>query len=41
MTYKNEIINNPISTRKMIKLNNEIDFSELYDFTQYLLMIGG
>ena len=41
MTYKDEIINNPISTRKVIKLNNEIDFTELYDFTQYLLMIGG
>lgn len=41
MTYKEEIINNPISTRKIIKLNNEIDFTELYDFTQYLLMIGG
>lgn len=41
MTYKNEIMNNPISTRKVIKLNNEIDFTTLYDFTQYLLMIGG
>ena len=41
MTYKNEIMNNPITTRKVIKLNNEIDFNNLYDFKQYLLMIGG
>jgi len=41
MTYKTEIINNPITTRKIVKLNNEIDFTGLYDFTQYLLMIGG
>lgn len=41
MTYKNEILNNPITTRKVIKLNNEIDFSNLYDFKQYLIMIGG
>lgn len=41
MTYKEEIINNPISARKVIKLNNEIDFTKLYDFKQYLLMIGG
>lgn len=41
MTYKDTIINNPITTQKIVKLNNEIDFSSLYDFTQYLLMIGG
>ena len=41
MTYKNEIMNNPITTSKVIKLNNEIDFTGLYDFKQYLLMIGG
>lgn len=41
MTYKNEIMNNPITTSKVVKLNNEIDFTELYDFKQYLLMIGG
>lgn len=41
MTYKDTIINNPITTKKVVKLNNEIDFTTLYDFTQYLLMIGG
>lgn len=41
MTYKDTIINNPITTQKIVELNNEIDFSSLYDFTQYLLMIGG
>lgn len=41
MTYKDTIINNPITTQKIVKLNNEIDFTNLYDFTQYLLMIGG
>ena len=41
MTYKNEIMNNPITTSKVVKLNNEIDFTGLYDFKQYLLMIGG
>lgn len=41
MTYKDTIINNPITTKKIVKLNNEIDFTTLYDFTQYLLMIGG
>lgn len=41
MTYKDIIINNPITTQKIVKLNNEIDFTTLYDFTQYLLMIGG
>lgn len=41
MTYKDTIINNPITTQKIVKLNNEIDFTTLYDFTQYLLMIGG
>lgn len=41
MTYKDNIMNNPISTSKIVKLVNDIDFSSLYDFTQYLLMIGG
>lgn len=41
MTYKDEIMNNPITTSKVIKLENEIDFTGLYDFKQYLLMIGG
>lgn len=41
MTYKDIIMNNPISTSKIVKIPNEIDFSTLYDFTQYLMMIGG
>ena len=41
MTYKDIIMTNPISTSKIVKIPNEIDFSTLYDFTQYLMMIGG
>ena len=41
MTYKTEILNNPITTRKIVKIVNDVDFSELYDFKQYLIMIGG
>ena len=41
MTYKSDIMTNPISTHKIVKIVNDVDFSELYDFTQYLLMIGG
>ena len=41
MTYKTEILNNPITTRKIVQIPNEVDFSGLYDFKQYLLMIGG
>ena len=41
MTYKTEIMNNPITTSKIVKIPNDIDFSTLYDFSQYLLMIGG
>lgn len=41
MTYKNIIMNNPISTSKIVKISNDVDFSTLYDFSQYLLMIGG
>lgn len=41
MTYKDIIMTNPISTRKIVKIPNEIDFSTLYDFSQYLMMIGG
>ena len=41
MTYKTEIMTNPITTRKIVKIVNDVDFSELYDFKQYLLMIGG
>ena len=41
MTYKNKIMANPITTQKIVQISNEVDFSELYDFKQYLLMIGG
>lgn len=41
MTYKEVIMTNPISTSKIVKIVNDIDFSNLYDFKQYLLMIGG
>lgn len=41
MTYKDAIMTNPISTHKIVKIVNDVDFSSLYDFTQYLLMIGG
>lgn len=41
MTYKDVILTNPITTHKIVKIVNDVDFSSLYDFTQYLLMIGG
>ena len=41
MTYKDIIMNNPISTSKIVKIPNDVDFSSLYDFSQYLMMIGG
>ena len=41
MSYKDVIMNNPITTHKIVKIVNDVDFSGLYDFTQYLLMIGG
>ena len=41
MTYKDVIMNNPVTTHKIVKIVNDVDFSSLYDFTQYLLMIGG
>ena len=41
MTYKDVIKTNPITTHKIVKIVNDVDFSTLYDFTQYLLMIGG
>ena len=41
MTYKNEIMTKPITTQKIVQIPNDVDFSGLYDFTQYLLMIGG
>lgn len=41
MTYKNELMSKSITTQKIVKIVNDVDFSGLYDFTQYLLMIGG
>lgn len=41
MTYKDIITTKPISTSKIVKIPNDVDFSTLYDFKQYLLMIGG
>ena len=41
MTYKKEIMTKPITTQKIVQIANDVDFSGLYDFTQYLLMIGG
>lgn len=41
MTYKDIIMTKPITTHKIVKIVNDVDFSSLYDFTQYLLMIGG
>lgn len=41
MTYKDVIMTKPITTHKIVKIVNDVDFSSLYDFTQYLLMIGG
>ena len=41
MTYKVKIMTNPITTQKIVKIPNEVDFSGLYDFKKYLLMIGG
>lgn len=41
MTYKDVIMTNPIMSHKIVKIVNDIDFNSLYDFKQYLLMIGG
>ena len=41
MTYKDIINTKPILTSKIVKIPNDVDFNSLYDFTQYLLMIGG
>ena len=41
MTYKDKIMSKPITTQKIVQIPNEVDFSRLYDFKQYLLMIGG
>ena len=41
MTYKDKIMSKPITTQKIVQIPNEVDFNGLYDFKQYLLMIGG
>lgn len=41
MSYKEIIMTQPISTGKIVKIANDIDFSNLYDFKQYLLIVGG
>lgn len=41
MTYKEVIMSKPITTSKIVKIPNDVDFSSLYDFKQYLLLIGG
>lgn len=41
MSYKEVILTQPISSSKIVKIANDIDFDTLYDFKQYLLMIGG
>lgn len=41
MSYKEDIMSYPITTSKVVKIANDVDFSNLYDFNQYLLMIGG
>lgn len=41
MSYKDVIMSQPISSSKIVKIANDIDFSNLYDFKQYLLIVGG
>lgn len=41
MSYKEVIMSQPISSSKIVKIANDIDFSNLYDFKQYLLIVGG
>ena len=41
MSYKDVIMTKPITTHKIVKIVNDVDFNSLYDFKQYLLMIGG
>lgn len=41
MSYKEVLMTQPISTSKVVKIANDVDFSTLYDFKQYLLLIGG
>lgn len=41
MSYKEVIMSRPISTSKIVKIANDVDFSNLYDFKQYLLIVGG
>lgn len=41
MTYKEDIMSKPITTSKDVKISNDVDFNNLYDIKQYLLIIGG
>ena len=41
MSYKDIIMKKPITTQKIVKIVNDVDFNGLYDFRQYLLLIGG
>lgn len=41
MTYKEDIMAKPITTSKDVKISNDVDFSNLYDIKQYILIIGG
>lgn len=41
MSYKEFIMTQPITTSKDVKIANDVDFTNLYDYEQYLLIIGG
>ncbi len=41
MSYKEVIMTQPITTSKDVKIVNDVDFTNLYDYKQYLLIIGG
>lgn len=41
MSYKEVIMTQPITTSKDVKIANDVDFTNLYDYEQYLLIIGG
>ena len=41
MSYKEVIMTQPITSSKDVKIVNHVDFTNLYDYKQYLLIIGG
>ena len=41
MSYKEVIMTQPITTSKDVKIANDVDFTNLYDYEQYFLIIGG